>query len=408
MSSQQQKIIGFFLRHPHAFVRMVSEFYAFKPNEIQKHFGQLQSRWLSCNKYCHWDSTTISLYRDQIDWPLFSLNSNALGDVKLIDEFITDIVWTDFDSNSNKDQCITYNQAVPWSEEFISKYENFIDFSQLSWCRQVPWTENLIEKYFDRWNWEGLSANSNFPWSEETISKYFDLFDWEAIIFFNDKFPWSLSIAKKCKRKLFEMDKELLLGNGVLWSQMEIIEEFADFVDWKQIAGSTNLPWHKENLRERWKDHLEGLSFECNSAFVSDPQFFEANLDKYMANDAALFWWLSSSQVLPWSISFIERFKDYWQWSIMSWNISLPWSSEFVDYYIKYWDWGNQTRTEDGFATGASGIICNEGIPWDIDWILKYEQFINVEAMSYEAMIWEKVFKPHMDEQTIDIIFRMI
>ena len=58
--------------------------------------------------------------------------------------------------------------------------------------------------------------------------------------------------------------------------------------------------------------------------------------------------------------------------------------------------------------TGFSGMICNEGIPWDIDWILKYEPFLSVEAMSCEAMIWEKAFKPHMDEKTIDTIFRLI
>jgi len=58
--------------------------------------------------------------------------------------------------------------------------------------------------------------------------------------------------------------------------------------------------------------------------------------------------------------------------------------------------------------SGSSGLLGNEGIPWDIDWILRYEQFLNVESMSYEALIWERAFKPHMDEKTIDTIFRLI
>lgn len=405
--SIQQKIIGFFLRYPKVFVRMVSEFYAFEPMEIRKYFGRLDIRWLSSNIYCHWDSATINQFRDQIDWPLFSLNCKAFGEVQLIDEFITDIVWTDFDSRDHE-QCITYNEAIPWSENFISKYENFIDFDQLSWNQRVPWTVDLIEKYFERWDWDGLSANDNFPWSEETISKYADLFDWEAIIFFNDNFPWSLSIAKKYRHKLVEMDYELLMGNGVLWSQMEIVDEFADFVNWQEIASNHCLPWHTENLRERWKDHLGGISFENNSAFFPNPHFFEDHIDKYLENDGNLLKELSDSSELPWSISFVERFREYWDWSSMSMNKRLPWSLDFVDQYLKYWVWGNSKRNEEGWMSGSSGLLGNEGIPWDIDWILRYEQFINVDAMSYEEMIWEKSFKPHLDQKTIDTIFRLI
>lgn len=403
----QQKIIGFFLRHPNAFVRMLSEFYAFRPEEIQKYFGRLQNRWLSSNKNCNWDSATINQFRDQIDWPLFSLNSNALRDVELIDELITDIVWKDFDSTL-PEHCITNNTSVPWSVDLISKYENFIDFGQLSWNRSVPWTETLIEKYFDRWDWKGLSANDHFPWSEETISKYADFFDWDTIIFFNDNFPWSLSIAKKYRHKLIEVDYEFLMGNGVLWSQVEIVEEFADFVDWQQIADNDCLPWHKENLRVRWKDHLKGVSFANNRAFLPEPHRFEENLDKYIANDAELLRELSGSDRLPWSIAFIERFEETLDWTLMCMNNDLPWSFALIDRFLDKWSWGNQKRNEEGYITGFSGLIGNEGIPWDIDWILRYEQFLDMGAMSCEEMIWEKAFKHYMDEKTVETILRLI
>lgn len=405
--NHQQKIICFFLRHPQAFVRMVSEFYTFGPHELQKYFGDLDVRWLSRNSYCKWDSATIDRFKDQIDWPLFSAYSSAMGDVKLIDEFITDITWKDFNSTHHED-CITYNPIVPWSESFISRYENYIDFDQLSWCRQVPWTEQLVEKYFDRWNWRGLSANDQFPWSEETIYKYADLFDWEAIVLFNDKFPWSLSFARKFRHKLIEMDYELLMGNGMLWSQLEIVEEFADFVNWQQIADNHCLPWHEENLRERWKDHLKGISFENNRAFLPAPHRFEENLEKYIANDCELLKELSGSDMLPWSIAFIERFEETWDWTLMCMNNDLPWSFELIDRFLDKWSWGNKNRNEEGYITGFSGLICNEGIPWDIDWIMRYEQFLNLDAMSCEEMIWDKVFKPHIDEKTIDTILRLI
>ena len=40
---------------------------------------------------------------------------------------------------------------------------------------------------------------------------------------------------------------------------------------------------------------------------------------------------LSLNQALPWSIDFIERFQDRWDWDNLSWNEALPWSEDLFD-----------------------------------------------------------------------------
>ena len=44
----------------------------------------------------------------------------------------------------------------------------------MSWNEGLPWTEEFIEKYVDKWDWSGLSNNEKLPWTEELIEQYKD------------------------------------------------------------------------------------------------------------------------------------------------------------------------------------------------------------------------------------------
>jgi hypothetical protein len=88
----------------------------------------------------------------------------------------------------------------------------------------------------------------------------------------------------------------------------------------------------------------------------------------------------------------------------------LPWSSELIDRFIDRWEWGNfEPLEDDAYAdAGESGLIGNSGIPWDIDLIIRYEDFIDIEALQRDWRIWDKAFKAHVDEKMVDTVFRLI
>ena len=92
----------------------------------------------------------------------------------------------------------------------------------------------------------------------------------------------------------------------------------------------------------------------------------------------------------------------------MSTNEGFPWSMELIDQYLDRWAWGRDLSTADNDMPRNSGLINNGAIPWDIDWILKYEVFIDVNSLSLEPLIWDKAFKPYVDEKMVDTIFRLI
>jgi len=69
----------------------------------------------------------------------------------------------------------------PLSFKLIEKYKDKWDWNWiLSWNEALPWSEELIEKYEDKWDWDWLSRNKGLPWSEELIEKYEDKWAWKV------------------------------------------------------------------------------------------------------------------------------------------------------------------------------------------------------------------------------------
>jgi len=127
-----------------------------------------------------------------------------------------------------------------------------------------------------------------------------------------------------------------------------------------------------------------------------------------MKNPKDSFQMLSQRKSLPWSIPFIDRFIEFWDWRLLSSNRSLPWSTELIDHYIDRWEWGYYELSEDDAEIGETGLIGNTGIPWNIDWLIRYEEFIDFELLKRDWFIWDKAFKPYIDEKLIDTVFRLI
>lgn len=404
----QQKIISFFLRHPEAFIRMVSEFYPFKPHEIQKHFEQLDVKFLSNNYYAEWDSDTISMFKQKLDWSLFSASCRSFADVNMIQEFSKEIAWISSDHEAG---CtgLSYNPKISWTEELIAKYENQLDFITLSYVESFPWSEKYIDKYIDRWDWEGLSYQPNLPWSEQFIAKYENHWDWDFIIL-NVKIPWTVPLLEKYFHRFDHMGSTAFASNETFTNNIEIIEEFSDHLCWYTISRNPNLPWYEENLLERWKDRIEWQSVAFNEFLLKDRTFFEKNLHRWLVKPEYSFDLLSNNTSLPWSIQFIDRFIDYWNWEKLSGNNGLPWNLELIDHYIDRWKWGyfELSEVDDECDEWESGLIGNQGITWNIDWIIRYEEFIDMEALKRDWFLWDKAFKPYMDEKLIDTVFRLI
>ena len=165
---------------------------------------------------------------------------------KLSNEFMqniaTDEAWKELSSSFN------------WSEALLEKYQDKVNWDEISENRNIRWTismihtfqkeinwdkfsacadESILTEYYievfkDKWNWHSLSFNGNVPMTDELLEKYADRWDWEEIID-----SYGQSVYDRRAIEFYEKFKDYIpvskLQNTNLWRS--IVEQRA-----KQLA----------------------------------------------------------------------------------------------------------------------------------------------------------------------------
>ncbi len=115
----------------------------------------------------------------------------------------------------------------------------------------------------------------------------------------------------------------------------------------------------------------------------------------------------------------IEVYKNYLDWYSLCSNEGLVWDSNLIDHFSDFVEWGGLTPCEDIDENGnvispnggwrlEPGLIDNSSIPWSLKFIQRYEEYLDFETMERRSSIWDKAFKPYIDDDMIDIIMRII
>lgn len=136
------------------------------------------------------------------------------------------------------------SSELSWTEAFLEKYQDKIDWQELSENRNVLWTipmlhkfkhcinwdklskyadedtltENCIETFKEKWNWSKLSYNCSI--TNQLLEKFADKWDWESVIDgYNNKLFSSDSAIE-----FYERYKKYIpaakLQNSRLWNEI--------------------------------------------------------------------------------------------------------------------------------------------------------------------------------------------
>ncbi len=124
--------------------------------------------------------------------------------------------WAEVEADPNPDwEAICNNSALDWSLEKIEKYKNKINFRQLSFNIAVPWSAELLSKYmmyFIRDTYRSaevkgdyefmgiLSMNRHFPWNLQTITQFEKIIDFNCLTC-NPAVDWSIEILLKYENR---------------------------------------------------------------------------------------------------------------------------------------------------------------------------------------------------------------
>jgi len=119
--------------------------------ELSNEFMQQVAKdaaWKSLSFDFSWSETLLEKYQDKVDWNEISSNSEIQWTIPMIRKFKRRINWHLFSDLSNDEL----------------------------------FTESVIEAFKDNWVWHVLSGNSRIDFSEEIFDKFLDRWDWNEIV----------------------------------------------------------------------------------------------------------------------------------------------------------------------------------------------------------------------------------
>ena len=141
--------------------------------------------WKELSGNYNWSESLLEKYQDKVDWHEVSENTNILWTIPMIQKFKNRIDWDKFSRNAETETL----------------------------------TEAIIDAFKDKWNWAELSENSSLELTHELLEKYADKWNWEEII---DRYNCSLYDEKGIE--FYEKYKDYIpaskLQNSRLWNEI--------------------------------------------------------------------------------------------------------------------------------------------------------------------------------------------
>ena len=402
MTNLNQQLKGLIQRHKEQFIKAVSYYYPFTPDQVEAYSAVLDFNALSHNQNCHWDIQRVKKFKSKLDFECFQGYSKFWSDTAMIDYFLYHSPQSAIYVNHTKKlyQSLETNLFVPWSFQLIEKYDHMLNFGLLSHNHQIPWTIELLEKYFSRLSWIDLSLNRGVPFADEMIEHFYSSWDW-GYISMNQSIPWTLPLFDKYKSDLqLNIAQSSGYSYEVITGNYDIVTAYPDLFDWSVICSNQKLPWIEKDLLKRWHHKLNWYGLAGNEIlFRNDPDFFEKNRNKWEECEDVFYDQFSGNSALAWSEAFIEEYIDEWDWTKLAANTGLPWSTEFLDKYVERFV---EPPLTDGFVEVVpGGLQVYHKVPWTLSWIIRYEKYINFKALLDNRNIWNKLINPVMDDETM-------
>ncbi len=271
----------------------------------------------------------------------------------------------------------------------IEKYERFIlrnsDYFIAMYSLRMVIPIEKLRKYKEILNWYYVGSNNFIQWNEEKFEEFNTyLIEYSNEFFIDDYLTWSFELLNKYKSRLNWAN---LIQNDKIIQNLEICKTFKPELS---KALESICPCF---MSDEEKDLILNFSSEKFADYVlKKKRFCYVNTFENLFTKETdiesikhINWKkLSLNDNLPWSLEFIEKYKDKLDWETMSLKECLPWSPDFIEKYALRWDWhylsNNSAITWDNFLIDKykdkidwTELSKNTGIDFTIDFFHKYK-----------------------------------
>ena len=140
------------------------------------------------------------------------------------------------------------------SNEFMQKIMNEEAWKELS--NNFNWSETMLEKYQDKVNWDEISKNTSIRWTIPMIQKFKNRINWETFSEYINEDSLTESILETFK---YKWNWHKLSSNGGVALSYDLLDKYADLWDWEEIIDryyNNFFEGHGIEFYERYKEHI--------------------------------------------------------------------------------------------------------------------------------------------------------
>ena len=359
--------------------QMVEGFYPFTWQELKENQAIIDFDNLSGNRRVQWNFEIIEEFSHVLNWSALSRNPSVRWNEHAISQYRNYIDWTE----------AANNETFPWTKQMFFKYKDVMDWGklqdvpvklgiddvtfltreqrmQLARFNKVDWSAWMIERFKDDLDWEYLARNPSIPFSEYFFTAYKDRILFIDII----SHPWLLRTENLALLNRIEFVEGNQLSRWKEDWTMEFILDYEDLLNWELLSANPYLPWSEEFL--------------------------------YKHEDRWSWYQMSGNRNVPWTWDLIEKHEDEWNWkddsdpyvslqTTMSTNPALPWSQEFVDRFWHHMEFGGIKKLAENEYSFQFGITSNVKIDWDLDFLLKYKDLWDADALEKNEAVYNYI-----------------
>jgi len=383
--SNNSSYIPFLNRHNEILLRYILKRYPFTNEELKQWRDLLNWEFVALNRKIPW---SLELFRE-FDEEL------TMREDKISEELLEKLKTCG--AKPGQYFISIYNmKKFPWSEEFIDFAKDKLTWFLLTQHWPLKKSVEMLDRYADYHDFFFISKYWDLPWSADLLQRHADKWDYEHL---THRLTWAKHINKKALYTLLKLDPKNF-QKGIMSSprnrKLPSVETDPSIADKKQRILHSDEPLVGEGLiyaletfgigfiinnsRVNWtpglidylSDHKDWAQIFNNSELPVNEALIEKYIDKIPFGKATGFYseidGISSNRKIPWSVPFIKKYKERWNWWQLSNNWSIPPSEEMLEAFNGLWDWEG---------------ICNAwGEFWTHERIRKYAGQVNWTSLS--------------------------
>jgi len=324
-------------------------------DKILKLFKTSNYKWdfhsLSKLDSVNWNPSILKIKTSNWDWEYISEHSNCFkknkGFNERFNEFINFIDFQSFSKRTDSDiteelidstieknwnwEILSCNHSAQLTIAFISRHQNKKwDWQYLSSRNNIEFNSELFLQLSEKeWNWGEISKRTDIEFSEVLISSlHHKPLDWK-LVSQNKSFVPNANVLSLLKGK--ELDWKSISINPNL--TLEVLWDYKGFLEWDLVTQNDIIEFSDISFLNKFRDYLDwsniSNSEDFNISFENLKQF-KNNLD-----------WIIICERKDFVISegLLQPFADVLNWSKVSESMDIQFTSEIIERYRSKWDW---------------------------------------------------------------------